>query len=185
MTKTIFSWIAIAFMIGVGVGFYFTPEYAQMSAEKKTAMVTLGLADSQFDLRYLNNMISHHLAAIDMAKQALISATKPEVKSLAQVIITTDEAGIKQLYEYKKAWYKDTKIITKFDKTELGGSDNLFELRFLNALTSHHQMAIEAAKEVRLKSKRTEVLNLADEVITNLSANLVQFEAWRKAWYAK
>jgi uncharacterized protein (DUF305 family) len=175
----------MAFMIGIGVGFYLTPEYAQMVTEKKSAMVMLGTADKQLDLRYLNNMISHHLAAIDMAKQALVSASRPEIKSLAQVIITTDEAGIKKLYEFKKAWYNNDKVVTKFDKVELGGNDSLFELRFLNALTSHHLMAIEAAKEIRSKSSRTEVLNLADEVITNLSANLSQFEAWRKAWYAK
>jgi len=184
MAKATLGWITIAFIIGIGVGFYFTPEYAQMAAGEKSAMVSLGVADSQFDLRYVNNMISHHLAAIDMAKQALLSANRPEIKALAEVIITSDEAGITKLYESKKNWYQDEKAVTKFDKVELGGNDALFELRFLNALTSHHEMAIESAKEVRSKSKRTEVLNLADEVITSLSANLIQFETWRKAWYA-
>ncbi len=183
MSKSTFGWSVIIFMIGIGVGFYFTPEYAQMSAQKRSAMSELGIADGRFDLRYVNNMISHHLAAIDMAKQAQIASTRPEIKELAQVIITSDERGIKELYEQKKSWYQDTTPVTRFDKVELGGSDELFDLRFLNALTVHHEMAIESAKEVRTKSRRTEVLNLANTVITNLSANLVQFETWRKAWY--
>lgn len=183
MSKSFLGWIPIIFLFGVGVGFYFTPEYARMNTEKSSAMQELGMADSRFDLRYLNNMIAHHLSAIDMAKQAELQSSRPEIRDLAQVIITTDERGIAQLYEYKKAWYSDATQVTRFDKVQLGTGDELFDLRFLNALTSHHQMAIDSAKEVRAKSTRTEVLNLANDVITNLSANLKQFETWRKAWY--
>jgi uncharacterized protein (DUF305 family) len=183
MSKMIIGWMVVIFMIGVGVGFYFTPEYAQMNSDKRSSMTELGMADNYFDLRYINNMISHHLAAIDMAKQAQEKSSRPEIKELAQIIITTDERGIEQLYDYKKSWYGDTNKVTRFDKIELGNSDELFDLRFLNALTSHHEMAIESAKDVQAKSTRTEVLNLANDVITNLSANLKQFSTWRKAWY--
>lgn len=183
MSKMTIGWMVVIFMLGVGIGFYFTPEYAQMNSNKSSSMVELGMADKYFDLRYVNNMISHHLAAIDMAKQALVQSSRPEIKELAQIIITTDERGIEELYTYKKTWYGDTKPVTRFDKTELGEADELFDLRFLNALTIHHEMAIESAKEVQTKSVRTEVLNLANDVITNLTANLKQFATWRKAWY--
>ncbi len=183
MSKMTIGWVVVVFILGIGIGFYFTPEYAQMNAAKRSSMVELGMADKYFDLRYVNNMIAHHLAAIDMAKQAQEKSSRPEIKELAQIIITTDERGIEQLYTYKKTWYGDTKPVTRFDKTELGAADELFDLRFLNALTVHHEMAIESAKEVQTKSVRTEVLNLANDVITNLSANLKQFATWRKAWY--
>jgi len=173
----------VIFMIGLGAGYALTPEYAQMKAEKLTPMAELGQADAFLDLRYVNGMIAHHLSAIDMAKQALVHSKRPEILDLAQVIITSDERGIQQLYDYKRAWYSDTQEVKVYEKKQLGTGDELFDLRFINALLAHHQMAIETAREVAQKSTRNEVLTLADEVDTNLSASAKQLAEWRKQWY--
>ncbi len=173
----------IVFMIGLGVGYAFTPEYAQMKGDQTESMSELGEADRFLDLRYVNNMIAHHLSAIDMAKQALVHSKRPEILDLTQVIITTDERGIQQLYEYKRIWYGDTKEVKTYEKKQLGTADELFDLRFINAMITHHQMAIESAHEVSQKSTRNEILTLADEVDTNLSAGVKQLTEWRKQWY--
>lgn len=173
----------VLFMIGMGVGFAFTPEYAQMRLEKQIPMSELGDADAFLDLRYVNAMIAHHMSAIYMAEQALKQSQRPEIIELAQVIIETDQRGIDQLYENKRAWYGDTKKVQVYEKKQLGTADELFDLRFINALLVHHQMAIESAREVSQKSTRNEVLTLADEVETNLSASILQLKNWRVRWY--
>ncbi len=66
----------------------------------------LGAADDQFDLRFLNAMIPHHEGAVVMAQDTLNKSKRPEVKKLAQEIITSQQTEIKQMQQWKQTWYK-------------------------------------------------------------------------------
>jgi uncharacterized protein (DUF305 family) len=66
----------------------------------------LGAADDQFDRRFLNAMIPHHEGAVVMAKDALTKSKRPEIKTLAQAIVASQNAEIKQMQQWKQAWYK-------------------------------------------------------------------------------
>lgn len=48
----------------------------------------LGAGYAEFDLRFINAMIPHHESAVTMAKDALNKSKRPEIKKLAQEIIT-------------------------------------------------------------------------------------------------
>ena len=65
----------------------------------------LGAADNQFDLRFINAMLPHHQGAVTMAKEALEKSDRPEVKKLAQDIISSQESEIAQMQQWRKAWY--------------------------------------------------------------------------------
>jgi uncharacterized protein (DUF305 family) len=66
----------------------------------------LGAADDQFDLRFINAMIPHHEGAVVMAQDALNKSKRPEIQKLAQDIISSQKAEIKQMQQWKQAWYK-------------------------------------------------------------------------------
>lgn len=176
------SLIVIALVVGMGLGFTITPEYAAMR-NKETDSMDLGAADRYLDLRFLNAVIAHHQIALDLSKQALDQSHRQEVRTLAEDIIKADEAGITELYRLKKKWYNDTRRVTDYPTINLGENDGKFDLRFLNALIAHHQQAIAMGEEVRTKSTRTEVLNLSDSAITNLSSGLTTLLKWRQDWY--
>lgn len=180
----VYSLIIIAFIVGLGAGYTLTPEYASTMQEKSTNMAPLGKADRFIDLRYLNGVIAHHLTAIDLARQALEKSHREEIRTLAEEIIKSDEASIKQLMTYKQKWYKDSRSAGDFEKINLGDNDKRFDLRFLNALITHHIEAIDTAKEISTKSTRSEVLNLADEITQSLGGNKLILEQLRKDWYA-
>lgn len=79
-----------------------------MSAKQHETMMMsedLGAADAQFDLRFINAMIPHHEGAVTMAKDALNKSKHPEIKQLAQNIITSQQAEIEQMQQWRKAWY--------------------------------------------------------------------------------
>ncbi len=81
----------------------------EMSSEQMKGMMMsqdLGVKDADFDLRFINAMIPHHESAVVMGKDALAKSTRPEVKKLAQDIISSQQAEIKQMQEWKQAWYK-------------------------------------------------------------------------------
>ncbi len=178
-----YSLSIVTFVIGIGFGYTLTPEYSTDISMKNTGMVALGRADKFVDQRYINNMIAHHLNAIDMMNQALKNTKRSEIKDLASTIIKLDEASIIKLYQLKRDWYKDTRSITIYEKTNLGDSDDSFDLRLLNALIAHHDEAIVSSKELRSKSSKTETLIIANDTIELLTSNKEQLLKWRQAWY--
>jgi uncharacterized protein (DUF305 family) len=79
-----------------------------MSEEMRSGMRMdgdLGAADDQFDLRFIEAMIPHHEGAIEMAKQALEKSDRPEIKTLAQNIMDSQQQEIDQMKQWKQEWY--------------------------------------------------------------------------------
>ena len=68
---------------------------------------------------------------------------------------------------------------------DLGPADANFDLRFIDAMTPHHQGAVEMAKEAQVKSKRPEIKKLADNIIKSQNQEITQMNQWRQAWYPK
>lgn len=181
---TTLSLIVISLVIGVMIGYSFSPEYQEMKPDRVMLQMELGQADYFVDLRYINGMIAHHQSAIYLLHQAQQHSQRSEIHSLAEAVIAADEKDIEVLYQTKKEIYNNSKAVTLFSKIELGEGNETFDLRLLNALIEHHTEAIEKAKEVRTKSTRTTTLERADTVIQSLTAGRTQLEAWRKEWYA-
>ncbi|MHC5612418.1 MAG: DUF305 domain-containing protein [Nostoc sp.] len=80
----------------------------EMSSDQmKTMMMSqnLGTADAEFDLRFINAMIPHHEGAVTMAQDTLSKSKRPEIKQLAQEIIKAQNTEIKQMQQWRKAWY--------------------------------------------------------------------------------
>ncbi len=172
-----------AMIIGVGLGYVITPEYGRASREGEAHAVDLGKPDRYLDLRFMNGLVAHHESAIFLLEQVKLSAVHPELKVLADMVIPADTKEIKQLMVWRQDWYGQSGQINRFNRTNLGGADEKFDLRFLNAIIAHHQEAIATMKEVQTKSSRQEIIKLASEAEARLSDNVVMFKAWRKQWY--
>ena len=82
--------------LGIAFGYYLTPEYKFSMYEKNE--MSLGPADRTFDLRYINEMISHHRGAMLLAEQLAKNSARPEMKTLAQNILNDEPAAIAELY---------------------------------------------------------------------------------------
>ncbi len=80
-----------------------------MSSQQQHGMMMsqdLGEADAEFDLRFINAMIPHHQGAVVMAQDALQKSQHKEIKNLAQAIIKAQEGEIKEMKQWRTAWYK-------------------------------------------------------------------------------
>ncbi|BAU15810.1 hypothetical protein LEP3755_63750 (plasmid) [Leptolyngbya sp. NIES-3755] len=85
-----------------------TKSMMPMSQDQMNGMMMnmdLGAADDQFDLRFINAMIPHHESAIDMANDALQKSKRPEIQKLATAIVSSQQAEIDQMKQWRKAWY--------------------------------------------------------------------------------
>jgi uncharacterized protein (DUF305 family) len=163
----------------------------------------LGPADADYELRFLDAMVPHHQGAVEMAREVLDKSQRPEMKKLAQDIIAAQNREIEQMKQWRKAWYPkaDSKpmawhaqmghmmamspeqIQAMMMKGDLGAADAEFDKRFLNAMIPHHEGALVMAKDVLSKSKRPELKQLAQEILTSQQKEIDQMKQWRQAWY--
>lgn len=164
----------------------------------------LGPADENYDLRFIDGMSLHHQGAIAMAKEAEQKSTRPEIKKLAGDIIKAQSREEKELLQqWRKAWYPQAEdkpmaynasqggmmemsaeqMQSMMMTTDLGAADAEFDLRFMNAMIAHHEGALIMAQDALSKSKRPEIKQLAQEIITSQQKEIDQMKQWRQAWY--
>ena len=164
----------------------------------------LGSADVEYDLRFIDAMRLHHRGAIAMAKEAEAKSQRPEIKNLARNIIQVQNREENELLRtWRQDWYpqandefvayggtdQPTVAMSKEQQSsmsmleDLGAADANFDLRFIEAMTAHHQGAIAMAQDALQKSQRPEVRELASEIATSQQAEIDQMQQWRQVWY--
>lgn len=101
------SWYANAPSTPMGYSASMGHMMAMGQAQMNSMMMSgdLGAADAQFDLRFINAMIPHHEGALVMAKDALDKSSRPEIKQLAQAILSSQAGEISQMQQWRKDWY--------------------------------------------------------------------------------
>jgi len=163
----------------------------------------LGVADANYDLRFIDAMAMHHQSAVLMAKEVQQKSKRPEIKQLANSIIKSQKQEIAQMKQWRQAWYPQTsdqpvaygganksvvpmsakQHATMMMSEDLGAADAQFDLRFINAMIPHHEGALVMAKDALNKSKRSEIQQLAQNILKSQQAEIEQMQQWRKAWY--
>lgn len=64
-----------------------------------------GKIGDAFDRAFLSEMIMHHEGAVLMAEAALENAKHPEIKDMANAIISAQTTEIEQMKEWQSSWY--------------------------------------------------------------------------------
>jgi uncharacterized protein (DUF305 family) len=77
----------------------------QMATMNQRMVEHLGPADSLYDERFMLMMMPHHEGAILMAQDALQKARHPEVRTMAQDIIASQQREIDQMKRWRQEWY--------------------------------------------------------------------------------
>jgi uncharacterized protein (DUF305 family) len=176
-----------------------------MQMDHGTMNMNLGPKDQAFDLRFIDGMMPHHEGAIAMAKEALQKSNRPEIKQLAQNIINAQQQEIAQMKTWRSDWYPnagstpmmyDAQVghmmpmstamrSSMMMNQDLGAADQQFDLRFLNAMIPHHQGAVTMANQALEKSSRTEIKQLAQNIITSQQKEIDQMNQWKRQWYSQ
>lgn len=145
---------------------------------------------SMSDREFINGMIEHHEGAVSMAKEALVKSKRAELRTFAQNIITAQTTEIEQMYSWRKNWFNDSSHIEMrmgMDMPsmaiDLGKADAEFDKRFLLAMIEHHQGAVIMAKQVLLPTDRTEIHDLAKNIVTTQEEEILMMQQYLKEWY--
>jgi len=58
-----------------------------------------------------------------------------------------------------------------------------FDMGFIDQMVIHHQGAIDMANQVLKTSKRPELIQLANDIITAQTKEIDMMQAWKKTWF--
>ena len=75
---------------------------AQSGAQ--TSSMYANMKGDQFDKAYLTDMIAHHQGALNMASQARELATKTEIRTLADAILSSQATEVQQMMDWQQEW---------------------------------------------------------------------------------
>ncbi len=180
-----------------------SPSNSMPGMDHGSMNMALGPKDEAFDLRFIDAMIPHHEGAVEMAQEALEKSQRSEIKQLAQAIIDAQNQEIAQMQQWRSAWYPNQPATPMmYDASmghmmpmtpemrnsmmmsgDLGAADDQFDLRFIIAMIPHHQGAVDMAEQAQQNSDRSEIQQLAQNIITSQQQEITEMEQWRKQWY--
>lgn len=133
---------------------------------------------NQADVAFAQEMIPHHEQAVEMAKLAATRADSAEVKTLAADIAAAQGPEIRTMNGWLKGWGEDSSMagmgdgdmampgmMSAADMRRLTGATGAdFDKMFLTMMISHHQGAIQMAKDEQSKGKDTDAIELAKKI---------------------
>ncbi len=76
-----------------------------------------------------------------------------------------------------------SKMMNMGMNSDLGPADANYDLRFLNAMTEHHNGALAMAKDALVKSKRPEIQKLAKQIVADQEKEIALMKTYRREWY--
>jgi uncharacterized protein (DUF305 family) len=158
---------------------------SMMDDGDSTASDTAALGERDF----LEQMVPHHQSAIEMAELALDKAEHPEVRRLAQGIITAQDAEIGRMHAWHQQWFGEQLTPSasgphaSVDMSELEDATEDFDRVFLRMMIGHHASAITMAESVMMGEPREEIDTLASQIIAAQAKEVGQMQELRERWY--
>ena len=155
------------------------------------------LKGEDYDRMFLADMMAHHQGAIDMANLALTQAKHPELKTMAQDIISAQNKEITDMKAWQTSWgYPATSGNNMMDHSAMGMENDMaattnqlkslngdaFDKKFLELMIEHHQSAIDMARPAASNAQHAEVKTLAKAVVDAQSKEIDQMQSWQTDW---
>lgn len=75
--------------------------------------------------------------------------------------------------------------VSMYDKNtmSLGQADRTFDLRYVNAMISHHRGAMLLAEQLAKNNTRPEMKTLAQNILADEPKAIAELYSWKKDWY--
>jgi len=166
-------------------------------------MTGMAVEQGPFDQQFIDMMVPHHQAAVEMAKIAQQRAEHPDLKMLANGIIASQNEEIGQMQGWRKTWYgsdatppmDQMPMLRGMSATDITAMSHMmddmkglqtampFDKAFLAAMLPHHQSAVDAAQIALGQTTHPEIRTIAGNIITGQQREIMQMQGWMQAWY--
>jgi uncharacterized protein (DUF305 family) len=153
-----------------------------------------GDPEQPFDLRWLDTMILHHEGGVLMTEHMVVQSERPELRDLAERIITAQRREIDQMQSWRAAWYPDAPaqpsmtpmmgqgMMGAGQMRQMMGSVDLDQM-FLQMMIPHHEGAITMAGQSLTQAEHPELKGLAETISTIQRAEIDEMQGYLRDWY--
>jgi uncharacterized protein (DUF305 family) len=151
---------------------------------------------SETDGAFLAGMVPHHESAIEMAEMAQMRADHPEIRRLADEIVTAQTNEIDLINDIHERLFGEP--VGGMSHGSLGLSEEMmgmgmdmsmletakpFDRGFIDMMVAHHQGAIRMAQIELAEGDDEETKSLANAIIDAQSREIGEMNEWRTQWY--
>jgi uncharacterized protein (DUF305 family) len=170
----------------------------QGGGDQDQGTVPAEAAPSDADVTFTQNMIPHHQQAIEMAKLVDSHTARPELRTFADSIQSSQSQEITQMQGWLRSWGKPATPSEGHGghgKTEMPGmmseadmrrlmeaTGTEFDLAFVEMMAAHHQGAIDMANTELKDGSLPEVTRLAEQIIATQQDEIDQLQQWKTEW---
>lgn len=151
----------------------------------------LSPSTSNFEIKFMTDMIDHHHMAVMMAEMCIAKAIHPELRALCENIRMAQMAEIEEMQAWLQDWYAVT-----YEPVMKPGDENMmerlasltgaeFEIAFMEMMIKHHEKAIKEGRHCLDKAYHTELRELCENIIRTQSAEIAQMQTWLCQWYGE
>ncbi|MGL4611494.1 MAG: DUF305 domain-containing protein [Trueperaceae bacterium] len=145
-----------------------------------------GLTGEELETSFLSGMIKHHEGAIEMAQWILERTQNADIKKAAEAIIAAQGPEIQQMTQWLQDWYGQgiDEASASMMQNEMDMMMQAMEAStkpdaaFLEQMSLHHNSAIDMAQSVLLGSNRSELRELATNIIVTQTQEIAQYQTW-------
>lgn len=159
------------------------------------------------DAHFIVMMIPHHQGAIAMSELALSRAHRPEIKALAQRIITSQSREITQMRQWYRQWYGSDVpswgigtgagygmgmgmgrgmgwgmpgFATSLDALRSAPD---FDRAFIEQMIPHHRMGVMMASHAEWNTQHPQLRELEAAMVRVQSQEIEQMAQWYRQWF--
>jgi uncharacterized protein (DUF305 family) len=164
-------------------------------------------AANSADRAFVQQMIPHHMMAVQMAQTAERHASHAQIETLAASIISTQDAEIAQMKPIAKTLGVRPATMPSGARTnpqmmsdaqnlgiamnQMGMSMNMtslatrrpFDRAFIDMMIPHHQGAVRMAQAELAKGKNAQLRAIATSIIHAQDHEITEMNQWRTQWY--
>lgn len=132
------------------------------------------------DEQFILGMVPHHQEAIDSSNELLAIATDPDVRAVAQDIITAQIDEVSSMKEWYTEWYqKDYRDDGKYKlmmRSPQGLTARQAEAEYVSDMIGHHEHAVLMAQDLLSFSNRPELRLLSENVIATQTTEILSLK---------
>jgi uncharacterized protein (DUF305 family) len=132
------------------------------------------------DEQFILGMVPHHQEAIDSSNELLAIATDPDVRAVAQDIITAQIDEVSSMKDWYTEWYqKDYRDDGKYKlmmRSPQGLTARQAEAEYVSDMIGHHEHAVLMAQDLLSFSNRPELRLLSENVIATQTTEILSLK---------
>ncbi|NJR70943.1 MAG: DUF305 domain-containing protein [Synechococcales cyanobacterium CRU_2_2] len=134
------------------------------------------------DLDFLEEMIPHHQEAVDTSAYLLTRTSDQGLQTFLRGVIDVQAQEVNQMKQWYQQWFSKPYAPSGTYETMIGSLPQTegaaLERAYLQGMVAHHQGAIAMAQQIKTRSQRPELKQMAAAIVMTQTKEVGQLEHW-------